>query len=144
MADTHRGTHPGESKGDAPSNLARYLARPEAQFDLKEEIDKLRQTASWRETGHNAKELVKYPNLRILLVLLRPSKRIPGHKADASLSIQTIQGKIRLHLPDEMIELSAGQLLTLQRGRLHDVEAEQESAFLLTISWVPGERSENR
>ena len=104
MAGKHRGTHPGEPKGDAPSNLARYLARPEAQFDLKEEIDKLRQTASWRETGHNAKELVKYPHLRILLVLLRPSKRIPGHKADASISVQTIQGKIRLHLPDEIIE----------------------------------------
>ena len=135
MTEKHHGIHAIVHDDGAPSGLARYLTRPEAKFDLPEEIDKLRQTASWRETGHNAKELVKYPDLRIALILLRPGKRIPGHKADARISIQTIHGKIRLHLPDETVELAAGQLLTLERGIRHDVEAEQESAVLLTIAW---------
>lgn len=143
MADKHPGTRSAEQGGDAPSNLARYLARPVAQFDIPEEIDKLRQTASWRKTGQNAKELAKYPDLRISLILLRPSKRIQGHKADARISIQTISGKIRLHLPDETVELAAGQMLTLERGVVHDVEAEQESAFLLTIAWPASGRPES-
>jgi hypothetical protein len=31
--------------------------------------------------------------------------------------------------------LSAGQLLVMDCGVLHDVEAVEESAFLLTIAW---------
>jgi len=120
------------------------LARPTARFDLREEIGKLSQTASWRKTGQNAKELVKYPDLRISLILLRPSKRIQGHEADARISIQTIDGKIRLHLPDETVELAAGQMSTLERGVTHDVEAEQESAFLLTIAWPEKEHPQSR
>lgn len=144
MANKHHGSPLAERGGGVLSGLARYLARPAARFDLREEIGKLRQTASWRKTGQNAKALVKYPDLRISLILLRPSKRIQGHKADARISIQTIRGKIRLHLPDETVELAAGQMLTLERGVAHDVEAEQESAFLLTIAWPAKEHPESR
>lgn len=121
--------------GGARSGLARCLSRREARFDIREEIEKIRQTATWRDSGHSAKELVKYPDLRIALILLKPRKRIEGHKADARISIQAVQGRLRLHLPDEIVELGPGQLLTLERGVKHDVEAEEESAFLLTICW---------
>ncbi len=140
MVDGQAATHGGDG---ARSGLARHLSRPEARFDTREEIEKIRQTATWRDTGHGAKELVKYPDLRIALILLKPRKRIEGHKADARISIQTMQGRLLLHLPDEVVELGPGQLLTLERGVQHDVEAEEESAFLLTICWPaqarPGE-----
>ncbi len=46
-----------------------------------------------------------------------------------------LTGKLRLHLPDQTVELPAGRLLTLERALPHDVEALEESSFLLTISW---------
>ena len=46
------------------------------------------------------------------------------HRAETRISIQALVGKVRLHLPkQEPLELSAGQLLTLDCGMLHDVEA---------------------
>jgi hypothetical protein len=48
-------------------------------------------------------------------------------------------GRIRLHLREhEPLELSAGQLLALDCSMPHDVEALEESAFLLTVSWSKG------
>ena len=45
-----------------------------------------------------------------------------------------------LHVPDQdPIELSAGQLMTLDCGVQHDVEALAESAFLLTVAWSKSE-----
>ena len=61
------------------------------------------------------------------------------HKADARISIQTLRGKILLHVPNlKSVELSAGQLLALDCGMHHDVEALEESAFLLTVAWPKG------
>lgn len=142
MVDKRRERDGAESGAGARSGLARYLSRPEASFDIREEIETIKQTAAWRETGHNAKELVKYPDLRIALIVLKAWKRIEGHKADARISIQTIHGKIKIHLPDEVVQLGSGRLLTLERGVKHDIEAEEESAFLLTICWPARERQD--
>jgi quercetin dioxygenase-like cupin family protein len=50
-------------------------------------------------------------------------------------SVQTLAGHIRLRLPDRTAELPTGQLLVLDQCVPHDVEAEEDSAFLLTLSW---------
>jgi len=58
------------------------------------------------------------------------------HRAEGPISIHALKGKIRVHLPgDRMEDLKPGDLLTLQRCLEHDVEALEESAFLLTIAW---------
>ncbi|HXY51006.1 MAG TPA: cupin domain-containing protein [Terriglobales bacterium] len=64
------------------------------------------------------------------------------HHADARISIHSLEGKIRVHLPDQQVELSAGELLVIDYGIKHDVEALEESAFLLTVSWPGGTKEE--
>ncbi len=61
--------------------------------------------------------------------------RMAEHKAIAAISVQTLAGKIRLKLPDRTADLPTGQLLVLDRSVPHDVEALEDSAFLLTMSW---------
>jgi quercetin dioxygenase-like cupin family protein len=57
------------------------------------------------------------------------------HRTAARISVQTLAGHIRLRLPDRTAELPAGKLLVLDQCVPHDVEAEEDSAFLLTLSW---------
>ncbi|MDE3179044.1 MAG: hypothetical protein KGM47_05220 [Acidobacteriota bacterium] len=97
----------------------------------------LRQEDAWRTTGRNSKTLVKYPDLRLVLILLRAGKRMEGHRTGESISIHCLKGKLRLHLPSGMVDLTQGQLLTLERCLPHDVEALEESSFLLALSWQP-------
>lgn len=119
------------------------LAEPLLQFDLRRELEELRREDSWeRETGRSSKTLAKYPDFRIVLVCMKAGSHMNDHKADARISIQTLLGKIRLHVPDrKSVELSAGQLMTLDCGMHHDVEAMEESAFLLTVAWQKGATS---
>jgi quercetin dioxygenase-like cupin family protein len=130
---------PGSGKKDL--NRLPYLAEPLLRFDLNHELELLRREGSWeRETGRSSKTLAKYPDFRIVLVCMKAGSHMNDHKAEARISIQALEGKILLHVPDQNpIELSAGQLMTLDCGVRHDVEALAESAFLLTIAWSKGE-----
>lgn len=114
------------------------LTGPLLQFDLAAETEQLRQEDPWKTTSRNAKTLVKYPDLRIVLIARKAGTRMEGHKTDESISVQALTGKLRLHLPEQAVELSAGKLLTLERALPHDVEALEDSSFLLTISWSRG------
>jgi hypothetical protein len=40
-----------------------------------------------------------------------------------------------MQLPEKAIDLPAGHMLALERALPHDVEALEDSAFLLTITW---------
>ena len=130
---------PGSGKEDL--NRLPYLAAPLLRFDLNHELGLLRREGSWeRETGRSSKTLAKYPDFRIVLVCMKAGSHMNDHRAEARISIQALEGKILLHVPDQNpIELSAGQLMTLDCAVHHDVEALAESAFLLTIAWSKGE-----
>ena len=101
------------------------------------ELEKLKKAPSWqRESGRSAETLVKYDEFRIVLVRMRPGSYMSHHRAEGPISIHVLQGKIRVHLPENGVEdLESGGLLILGRCLEHDVEAVEESAFLLTIAW---------
>lgn len=107
-------------------------------FDLTSEAEQLRREEPWLKTGHNAKTLVKYPDLRIVLAVLKAGNRMHEHQAEGSISIHPLRGSLRLHLKERTIDLQAGHLLALNRSQRHDVEALKDSVFLLSISWNEG------
>ena len=120
------------------------LAGAVLRFNLKQELKRLRSQDSWqRNTGRSSKTLAKYPDFHIVLVLMKPNTRMNEHHVDGRISIQLLQGRIRVYLPNESVQIGAGDLLALEYGVLHHVEALEESAFLITISW-PGGTKEQR
>lgn len=135
MAETD-GTAPAQPlKPPRAGHPVLGMEGPALQFDLASEIDSLKREDAWNVAARNAKTIVKYPDLRVVLVVLKAGKRIEGHRADESVSIQVLRGRMRLHLPKETVDLSEGRLLTLERSLPHDVEALEEAAFLLTLPW---------
>jgi len=123
---------------DESSGLTRLpdLALPLLQFDIAAEIGHLRQEESWqRGSGRSSKTLVKHPDFRNVLVAMKQNSEMKEHRAEGRISIQTVVGHMRLKLPEQTVELPAGHLLALDRCITHDVEAVEESVFLLTICW---------
>lgn len=116
------------------------------RVDLMAVIGELRQEATWRLRGHNARTLAKYPDLRVVLVAMRERSRLHEHRTTAGITIQVLTGRVRLRVDGRAVELRFGDLLSIDRGLPHDVEAVDESAFLLTLSSPrePGERKEPR
>jgi len=114
------------------------LAEPLMEFDLPAEIDRLRAETTW-STGKNARTLVKYDDVRVVLTALQAKVRIPEHKTEGRISVHVLSGHIHLRAAGRTFSLRTGSLLALDHGIPHDVEALEESAFLLTIAW-PGTR----
>ena len=122
--------------------IGETLGTPILQCDLFEEIQRLHKEEAWlRGTGPSSKTLVKHADLRIVLLAMKKKMCMHEHKTAARISVQTLTGHIRLRLPDRTVDLLAGQLLVLDQCVPHDVEAEEDSAFLLTLSWR-GQESE--
>ena len=104
-------------------------------FDLATAERELRQDDAYAHSGHAARTLIIEPDLRIVLVAMRTGSRIREHRADETASIYALSGHLRLNVSNKVHELRAGQLLVLEGGVRHDVEAGADSAFLLTLGW---------
>jgi quercetin dioxygenase-like cupin family protein len=76
---------------------------------------------------------VSYDNLRVVLIVLRAESRIPSHRTEGCVSIHTVRGRIRVRAEERTFDLAAGSLIALNHDIPHDVDALEDSAFLLTI-----------
>ncbi len=113
------------------------LANEVIRKNIQGELERLKNADSWqRDTGRSSETIVKYPEFRIVLIRMKVGSYMSHHRAEGPISVQAVLGKIRVHLPDGRTEeLVPGDLLAIERGLEHDVEALEECAFLLTIAW---------
>ena len=112
------------------------MAAPYLELDLAKELEQLHREPGWT-SGQNARTLVKYDDLRIVLTALRAHARIPAHQTEGRISIHAVAGHLQVRAQGRTFDLPAGRLLALDQLVPHDVEALEDSAFLLTIAW-PG------
>lgn len=110
------------------------LSAPLLKLDLDREIQQLRSEGRW-QSGHTAKTLAKYPDFRVVLIIMKSGGRLEKHRTDGRISVQTLKGRIRFSTAERSVELVPSQMLTLEHDIPHDVEGMMDSAFLLTIAW---------
>jgi quercetin dioxygenase-like cupin family protein len=104
------------------------------EFDLSAEVHRLKAETTWSK-GHNARTLIKYSDLRVVLMAFKANARLPEHQTDGRLSVHVVAGHIQLKASGRTFDLHAGGLLALDRGLPHDLEALEESVVLLTVAW---------
>ena len=112
------------------------LARTTASFNLAGELENLRAEPAWQSGDRNARTLSKKPRLTVVLMALKIGACLEKHEAPGPISIHALAGRVRVHLASETVELAPGEILTVDGGLTHDVEALAESAILLTIAGV--------
>ena len=92
MTTIPRACHPGD--GRKALNRLPQLAEPLLQFDLQKELQQLRHQDSWqRESGRSSKTLAKYPDFRIVLVLMKAGTQMNEHQAEGRVSIHHLLGR---------------------------------------------------
>jgi len=109
-------------------------ADPFMEFDLPAEVHRLKAETTW-STGQNARTLIKYDDLRVVLTALQANARMPEHNTDGRISVQVLSGHIQLRASGRTFNLRPGGLLALDRAVPHEVTALEESVILLTIAW---------
>lgn len=113
----------------------RALTRVESistELDIDKELDALHRSPKW-QSGLARKILIRYPDFLIILRAMKANMQIPEHYSSGRISVQTVQGHIRMHAGGRLFDLPEGKALVLDREVIHDVEAVEDSAFLLTV-----------
>ena len=110
---------------------------PEAawSFELYREIEALRNGSQYQTTGHAARTLFKSPALRVVLIVLRRDAELKEHRTNQPVSLQVLEGAIRVALPKRTIEPGVGGLVLIEPSVMHDVIALADSAFVLSMPW---------
>ena len=122
------------SQTPGPQRVPDVTAGPHLEFELAAEIERLRREPAY-ESGRNAKTMAKFEDFRIVLTAIKGGTRIQEHHSAGRISVQTVAGHIRMQALGCEFDLPQGGMLVLDRGVQHDVEALEDSAFLLTVAW---------
>lgn len=117
----------------SPKHGGRRIEAPVLTIDLPAEFERLQRQPGYQDGAPTGRTLVKQAGLRIVLMALKTGGGLREHHASGPISIQSIAGRQRIRLPEQTVELGRGQLLALEPGIRHDVEAIEDGAFLLTI-----------
>jgi quercetin dioxygenase-like cupin family protein len=121
-------TEPGAPRVDRPAGDPVFHAR------LPEQVERLRREPAWRAGDRNAITLFKTPALSLVLLAVQAGARLHEHRAEGALTIQVISGAVRVDAGGRRVELAPGEVLVLEPGLAHAVEAVRESGILLTIA----------
>jgi quercetin dioxygenase-like cupin family protein len=150
-----------------PDRTGRLLNEDMETFKLDEVVDWLQTEAEYRDKGHNALTLVKDypkhdptwdenkaktttttkgPGLRMVVVCIQKGQSLTEHKAPGRFTLTMLRGRIRFILEPQGVnvatEVGQGELLSLGEPLRHEVQALEDSAFLLTIAFSKGGSAE--
>lgn len=117
----------------SPSRPSERISTPVVTFDLSRELEALRGSDSYRKNDHASTTLVNRAGFGAVLVALPRGGRLKEHRARRGISIQVLEGAVRLELDEGPLELRAGQVTALAPNLRHGLSGVEDSAFLLTM-----------
>ena len=77
--------------------------------------------------------LVKTERLEVLRMVMPRGKHLPRHEVPGEITLQCLEGRVKVNLEDRVVELAAGDFTYLDGHRPHDLEAVLDSTVLVTI-----------
>lgn len=99
--------------------------------DLTVQKHNLNVLIDYDDKGFRPKILMNEPGYRMVLLSLRAGQRIPEHATQGRVTVHAIVGHITLYAGPFPDELYAGEVISIESGRSHSIEAHEDSALLV-------------
>jgi quercetin dioxygenase-like cupin family protein len=77
--------------------------------------------------------LVKQDGMSVVLSHLHAGGTLQEHAAQGPATVQVLDGRVRVQIGDETLDVPGGRLVAFDSGVRHSVEAIEDSTLLLTI-----------
>jgi quercetin dioxygenase-like cupin family protein len=100
--------------------------------DLPDFIRQLKEEPAWEKNDRNGITVFKTDNLTMVLTILHKKAEIKDNKVDGLVTLQVIEGMLRVSTIDGDIEMKEKQLISLHSNEPHSIEALSDCAFLLS------------
>lgn len=102
------------------------------EFNLAEEAARLRKEPAW-EHGRDAKTLIKFPDLRLVLTVIRAGQTLTEHRNAGRAYIQTLNGHIRVEALGKTYDVPDGHVVALDREVPHHIISLEDSTFIVAV-----------
>jgi quercetin dioxygenase-like cupin family protein len=116
---------------------AERFAGQEHKLDLDAALERLRAEPHAANSGHRQVTVFHRGHVRIVLFAFEAGGRLPEHAAPGLVTIHALRGALRVRTAEADHAIGAGQMVVLDTGVRHDVEASEESDMLLTVHFEP-------
>lgn len=77
--------------------------------------------------------LLKTPTLQLMRVVLRAGQGLPEHSVPGAITVHCLEGEASVTTPSRRCPLAAGQLVMLDGGVPHAVQATTDTSLLVTV-----------
>jgi quercetin dioxygenase-like cupin family protein len=125
------------------SELTRLNQRPEDRFaapvhhvDLEESAGRISAIHASSSAGHKHETLYKHGPVTVALFVFESGAGLLEHTAGGVVTVQVLQGRLKMTAEGKAHELSGGQMLVIAPGVRHDVYAQEPTRMLLTVCLV--------
>src|SRR3954466_16067883 len=108
------------------------FAPPQHEIDLRAVARELAAAGPARR-GQRHRALYSHGRLTVALFTFEPGAGLPDHVAAGVVTINVLDGHLRVKCGGAEHDLTAGKLLVLAPGERHDVLAEAQSTMLLQV-----------
>lgn len=90
-----------------------------------------------RLAGTQTYALFKSRDLEVMRLVLRAGASLPPHRVAGEITVHCIEGRMDVTAHGQSHVLGAGQLLYLEGGVMHGVQALEDASALVTIALRP-------
>jgi quercetin dioxygenase-like cupin family protein len=100
--------------------------------DINNYIRQLKEETTWKKSDKNAITIFKTDHLAIVISCLHENATIIDNVVEGVLTIQVLEGRIKVTVDGGHLDLKQGQIIHIHPGVRHTVEAITEAAILLS------------
>ena len=100
--------------------------------DIPDFLRQLKEEKAWEKNDRNGITVFKTTFMTMVLTVMHDKAVIKDNKVDGLLTIQVIEGSLRITTLDGDFELKEKQLVSIHANETHTIESLGESVFLLT------------
>jgi quercetin dioxygenase-like cupin family protein len=121
----------------------RVLDAPYVFADLPAFTSQVKDEKTWGKSDRNAITVFKTEGMTITLSALKSAAVIKDNTVKGFLTVQVIEGKIKMDTLEGEIEMNQHEMITFHPGVPHSIEAQSDSVLLLTTFDVNNDRTGN-
>jgi quercetin dioxygenase-like cupin family protein len=102
--------------------------------DLSVLIANLKNEQKWGNGELKSAILLRSPAKKIVLTVLHKGTEISSFQSDDSVTIQVIEGKLKLKYRNKDFNLSKGEILIMNERVKYVIDSVEDSAFLMILA----------
>lgn len=102
-------------------------------LDLGEAVIELHAQSS-RGQSRGGVTLVKQSGMSVVLSHLHAGGQLQEHAAPGAATVQVLDGRVRVQIDDQTLDVPSGRLVAFNSGVRHSIEAVDDSTLLLTLT----------